>query len=522
MLKRQATDVRIRTSLARLGLSLILGMPVAAAGQVEGSGPNPQPAATRDPSSGQAGSSQSTGGVAAALASVSTDHASAAPASAASGSAAATTSAQPGTPRPAPASSTDSGWTPATAINSWLPHWLKLSGEFRTREEGRTGYGFTPNNDYASGLFRVRLGLDFTPTTWLHAFVQARDAQFVGSAPSNLFSAAKDVFDLNQAYVEFRNGEDGWFSLKTGRQELYFGDERLIARSLWSNASRSFDAARLTLRSKEYGIVADAFASSVVKNYPTSFDQVLPGQNFYGVNVAFTKVIPKASLEPYVYLKSLPSVTGADKVKGNERLYTTGLRLAGTIPGGFDYRARYSFQNGHLADNSIHASAYYGILGYTLPGRFQPRFSIEYNYASGNKAIGSSVTGTFDQLYPTTHQWRRLTDLFGEQNIRDLKPGFDLRPAKKMRVYLVYSALSLASKYDSLYSNTGSVLVKVPKSGALSTKIGNETDIWGTYDINRRLQIGAGYGYLFAGQFLKQNSGGSNSAYPYGFIDYNF
>jgi Alginate export len=431
--------------------------------------------------------------------------------------------AQPAAPAAAPPPDPDAGWSPAAYVNSWLPHWLRLTGEFRNRYEGRTSYGFTPGKNDAYGLTRVRLGLDITPNPWFHAFVQARDSEVIGADPKQVTSSMKDVFDLSQAYIEFRDGEKGWFSLKTGRQELFFGDERLIARSNWSNASRSFDAVRLTLQSDDMGPRLDIFAASVVKNYPAKFDSVQPGRNFYGMNLALTKLVPKATVEPYIYLKTAPSVTGADKKTGNERLYTSGLRWSGTIPGGFDYRARYSFQSGHFADNSIHAWAWYTILGYTIPkSRLEPRFSIEYNCASGNKAIGSSVTGTFDQLYPTTHQWRRLTDLFGEENIKDLKAGFDFRPLRKMKVYLVGSDLSLASKYDSLYDNTGAVLVKVPKGGALSKDIGKEVDIYGTYDINRSLQLGAGFGHLYAGRFLKQNTPGGSASYPYVFLDYKF
>ncbi|HLY63040.1 MAG TPA: alginate export family protein [Terriglobia bacterium] len=412
---------------------------------------------------------------------------------------------------------------PAAYLNARLPHWLRFSGEFRNREEGRTAYGFTPGKDDVYGLTRLRLGFEIIPNSWFHAFVQARDAEVIGANPKNVSSSMKDVFDLNQAYIEFRNGERGWFSLKTGRQELYFGDEHLIGRSNWSNASRSFDATRLTLGTQNLGAVLDVFAASVVKNYPTSSDKVQPGHNFYGVNLALTKLAPKATIEPYVYLKTVPSVTGADKKSGNERLYTTGLRWAGTVPGGFDYRARYSFQSGHYADNSIHAWAWHAIFGYTIPkSRFEPRFSIEYSYASGNKAIGGPVIGTFDLLYPTTHQWGRITDLFGEENIADLKPGFDFRPAKRMKVYFAVSDLSLASRYDSLYDSTGAVSVKVPKGGALSRDIGKEADVYGTYDVNRRLQIGTGFGHLIAGQFLKQASPGGNSSYPYVFLDYHF
>jgi hypothetical protein len=434
--------------------------------------------------------------------------------------------AEPKTPANAPlapARDPDAGWTPAAYLNARLPQWLRLSGEFRNREEGRTAYGFTPGDKDAYGLTRLRIGFDVLPNSWFHAFVQARDSEVIGANPKNVTSSMKDVFDLNQAYIELRNGEHAWISLKTGRQELYFGDERLVARSDWSNASREFDAVRLTLGTQHIGALLDVFAASVVINYPTSFGKIQPGHNFYGVNLALTKLVPRASLEPYVYLKTVPSVTGFDKRAGDERLYTTGLRCSGIILEGFDYRARYSIQVGHYADDSIHAWAGYGVLGYTVQKtRLAPRFSIEYNYASGNKAIGGSVIGTFDQLYPTIHQWRRLTDLFGEQNIKDLKPGFDFRPTRRMRAYFVMSDLSLASRYDSVYSNTGAVLVKVPEGGARSKDIGKEGDVYGTYDVNRRLQIGAGFGHLVVGQFLKQASPGGNSSYPYAFADYYF
>jgi len=417
----------------------------------------------------------------------------------------------------------DAGWTPATYVNSYLPHWLRLSGEFRNREEGRTAYGFTPGDNDAYGLTRLRIGFDVLPNSWFHAFVQARDSEVIGANPAHVTSSMKDVFDLSQAYIEFRNGERGWINLKTGRQEIFFGDERLVARSNWSNASRTFDAARLTVGTQDIGAILDVFAASVVKDYPTSLDRIQPGHNFYGVNFALTKLVPKASIEPYVYLKTVPSVTGFDKRAGDERLYTTGLRWSGIVPWGFDYRARYSIQSGHYADDSIHAWAAYGVLGYTIQKtRLEPRFSIEYNYASGNKAIGGPVIGTFDQLYPTIHQWRRLTDLFGEENIKDLKPAFDFRPTRRMKVYFVESDLSLASRYDSVYDNTGAVLVKVPKGGSRSKDIGKEGDVYGTYDVNRRLEIGAGFGHLVAGRFLKQASPGGNSSYPYAFADYHF
>jgi hypothetical protein len=399
-----------------------------------------------------------------------------------------------------------------------------MSGQFRNRDEAPTAYSFMPGNNDAYALTRAVLGFDATPTPWLRAFVQARDAEVMGANPQNVTSSMKDAFDLEQAYLELRNADQGWFSLQAGRQQMLYGDERLVGRSDWSNASRSFDAIRLRLQSQAYGARVDLFASSVVKNYPTSLDRVLPGQNFYGMNLTFTKLVPKATIEPYLYVRTLPSVTGVDKLKGNERLYTSGFRANGTFRGGFDYKVRYSFQSGHLADDPIHAWGGYGVFGYTIPkSRFQPRFSIEYAYASGNKAIGDRVIGTFDQLYPTSHGQRGITDLFAEENIKDLKPAFDFKPVKKTKAVFMVNRLSLASRYDGLYDpHSEALIVKVPNSGGLSSGIGTEADLYGTYDINQRLQLGAGVGHLYAGPFFKENTAGGSVTYPYVLLDYHF
>ena len=425
-----------------------------------------------------------------------------------------------GPPRPEPGK----GWTPSAYVNSRLPEWLRLSGQFRIRAEAPTAYGFKSGNNDAYALTRAVLEIDAAPISWFHAFVQARDAEVMGANPKNVTSSMKDAFDLTQAYIELRDAEQGWISLLAGRQQLYYGDERLVGRSDWSNASRSFDAVRLRLQNQTYAARVDVFASSVVKNYPTSLDKVLPGQNFYGTDMALAKLAPKVTIEPYLYVKTLPSVRGVDRLAGNERLYAFGLRLNGGSGRGFDYRGRYAFESGHLADDPIRAWGGYGVFGYTIPkSHFQPRFSIEYAYASGNKTPGDRVIRRFDQLYPTTHGQRGITDLFAEENIKDLKPGFDFNPMKKMKISFTVNRLGLASKYDSLYDpHSEVVIVKVPAGGALSTDIGTEADLFGSYEINQRLELGAGFGHLYGGPFLRENSQVGNVTYPYVMLNYRF
>lgn len=60
------------------------------------------------------------------------------------------------------------------------------------------------------------------------------------------------------------------------------------------------------------------------------------------------------------------------------------------------------------------------------------------------------------------------------------------------------------------------------EGGAFSKRSGKESDLYGACDVNKRLQIGAGFGHLIAGQLLKQASPGGNASYPYAFVDYHF
>ena len=54
-----------------------------------------------------------------------------------------------------------------------------------------------------------------------------------------------DTIDLRQAFVTLGNQKEFPLSLKAGRQELIYGEERLIGTAPWNNITRVFDAAKL-------------------------------------------------------------------------------------------------------------------------------------------------------------------------------------------------------------------------------------------------------------------------------------
>src|SRR5437764_4390104 len=153
--------------------------------------------------------------------------------------------------------------TPGDVINDKLPKWLRFSGEYRARLEGFTGGGFKPNKSDLYGLSRLRLTMKVQPSLWLNFVLQGQDAHVFGKNQHPAVPPFQDTMDLRQAFVEIGDAEKKSVYLRAGRQELAFGDERLVGNADWLNTARSFDALRGGWRYGRFGV--QAFAASVVK-----------------------------------------------------------------------------------------------------------------------------------------------------------------------------------------------------------------------------------------------------------------
>jgi len=410
---------------------------------------------------------------------------------------------------------------PATELNKVLPDWLHFSGEYRLRPEEHTAYSFTAGNNDGFVLSRLNLNMEFTPAPWISAFVQAQDSSPIAIAPAHITTSIKDIFDLHQAYIQFQNGENGWFRLRVGRQEIRYGQERLIGVSDWVNAPRAFDGFRLVLGTAKDHF--DIFSTSVVVNNPLAFDRHAGGMDFHGIYGSLTTIVPKASLEPYIFWKALPLVKSETGASGNENLWTYGFRIAGKLPRNFDYTIETAKQTGNYSTDSIQAWAGYTNAGYSLPKLLlKPRFLAQYDYASGDNKLKDGIMGRFDQLYPSNHDVFGLVDLLGWENIVQMRAGVGVQPINHLAVNFDYRKIFLANGNDSLYSSTGTVLVKTPATGALSRDVGDEADLFAKYDVRPNITLGLGYGYLFAGPFLTANSKGDRASIVYTYATYKF
>ena len=165
--------------------------------------------------------------------------------------------AQTPPPQPIPRAAT----VPAPAAQR-LPEWLRVGIEHRGRLEGPVNAGFNDARDDAYWLNRFRFDVRLKPSRLLSFHVQAQDAQVFGRNSKPDAPPFEDTFDLRMAFADLGQTGKSPVLVRLGRQELAFGEQRLVGHLNWTNTARTFDAVRVTVARRTFRI--DGFASSVV------------------------------------------------------------------------------------------------------------------------------------------------------------------------------------------------------------------------------------------------------------------
>jgi hypothetical protein len=424
------------------------------------------------------------------------------------------TQAQPGQPAAQGAPVTAPGPVPL-GFNGLLTPWLQVRGELRTRIEGFTGGGFADSKD-AYWMDRFRLNAIVRPAKALAFVVQAHDARAFDKTAGSQAAPFRDTLDLRMAYGEIGSTH----TVRIGRQELAFGEQRLLGHLGWANTARSFDGARGTIKGR-FGQV-DAFAASVVNIDPKGFDTSGNGNVIAGTYISLTAAL-KQTIEPYFFWRQSRNV--AAELGGIAPLHqaTSGVRMAGRVPWALDYSGELAVQTGSVGPDDVMAWAGHGVVGKTGKTiRGMPtRVFGEYNYASGDADRTDGTRGTFDQLYPTGHDKLGLSDQVGWRNIHNARAGVELRPTSRWLVAGSYHSWWLASPTDGLYSASGALVAR-SVAGAAGSHVGQEIDGQVSFAYSPQLQIGGGYAHLVPGEFLKNTTPGRSYKAPYVMVTYVF
>ena len=402
--------------------------------------------------------------------------------------------------------------------NEALPAWVRVRGEFRERMEGFDGLGFNDTREDFYYLSRLRLNATFIPARTLSFQVQAQDARVASKTVGPTGTPFRAPFDMRMAFADV-GAAQGRLALRVGRQELVYGEQRLVGHVSWVNAARTFDAARLTVRGKRASL--DVFGASVVRILEGEFDKSGAGNRFAGAYATVPTLVPAASVEPYAFWKRDVNLLTETATRGTLSLATMGVRWIGRLPGGVEYNTDTALQTGGLGTDDVSAWAGHYALRSPAAGSRAFRASGEFNYASGDENPADGTRGTFDQLYPTPHDKYGLADQVGWRNIRHLRAGIELTPWKGLPLVANYHSWWLNETRDALYAAGGAVLARVP-AGAASAHVGQELDIQASRALSPQIQLAAGYAHIFTGAFLKEATPGASYSHPYVMVTYVF
>ncbi len=438
---------------------------------------------------------------------------------------------------PPPASTAAPAAKPAAAsaglLNDWLraqsPEWKAwdIGGQFRVRYEAFDGGSpAAPNNDFQkSGVdndnrylwTREKLHLGYT-APWFNAYVEGRNSNNAGDDSDP--SSGEDSFDLHQAYLTLGNAKAFPITAKVGRQELAYGDDRLIGASDWGNSGRVFDAAKL--RYEDKNVWVDAFASRVVLPVDDEFNEPDHHDWLFGVYASSKTLVPVQESQLYFLSRNVGEGSAAGTAPRD--IYSAGLRVK-SLPGqlkGWDYTGELVKQFGSINQSGTRreqdawASSVGG--GFTWAKVFAtPRVGVEYNFSTGDSDKNDDTSETLDNLFPTNHKHYGLMDYVGWRNIHNPRLSLSAKPHKKVTVSLDYHLFWLADTHDSFYPQGGRGRNSngYGKNPGYDSFAGSEIDLDVNYAVTTWAGVRAGYGHFFPGNYVdssKAGVGGSTSA----------
>lgn len=433
------------------------------------------------------------------------------------------------------------------------PVQLNITGEERFRPEMRDNQDFKSTSEDSKAFIgqRVRLNFDIKTESGVKAFISVQDARQWGDALNNetagnsttyIYTGTctqaqvtagtcatgatntairmpdKQSLDLSQAWFMLENLGGAPIDFKIGRQQLVYGDQRLLGHLGWADNGRSFDAYKVTARLDVAQL--DLFLAKLKETGGapgTSYND----DDLYGL-YSIWPIGDAHKLDVY-YL-----VWKTDAVTYGRNMNTYGARFAGKSAS-FDYTAEMALQSGKwtsTVDQSASALALTG--GYTFADVMGGlRLGLEYDMGSGDDKGDATKHKTFVFGFGTNHALYGYMDYFSWSNMSDIALKAKAKPFGSLTAEIAYHKFTLNQAKDGWYSAVGNgvatTLGSTSTATASSTDAGQEIDLTAVYVYNAAVKITAGYSIFTPGEAAKEHGGGSDgSTWGYTMFEFAF
>jgi len=385
--------------------------------------------------------------------------------------------------------------------------YLSLGGEIRYRYENyeEPGFGVGPETPSGYVLQRYLLHTDWHLGRHFRLFAQFQsgleNGRNGGPRPTD-----EDVADVHQGFVDIMDSSQN-LRLRVGRQEIEFGTGHLIGASEGLNIRRAFDGFRFTFKRGRWTFNSTLTHPVLVR--PHTFDIPDHSQTEWGAG--FTRAREHGGWSGYYFGLNTKQASLNGKT-GQDISETVGSRVwnQGAL---FDYNTDFIFQTGTFGSGHILAGAISSNDGITLHKlRFQPRFAVRFDYASGDGDPSSKNLNTFHPLFPNP-QYSSISALLGPSNLTDVGPLLRLTLNSKTAISPEMPFYWRSSIQDGVYNFAGFLI----RPGNLSKArfVGYQPGLTLDRTFSSHFSSTAGYFYFFTGDFLKQTPPGKDVGYFY-------
>jgi hypothetical protein len=377
-----------------------------------------------------------------------------------------------------------------------------LSGELRIRPELRRGYRAYPDTTSKAAFFvdqRARVNLNYSKEKF-RIYGSLQEARTWGEEEQ-----VKDVPSIG--VHEFWGELDlcKTFSLKAGRQEIKYDDERLLGNADWIAQARSHDALLLKYRSANGWKVdvGGAYNQSAQNNFGTYYTL----NSYKTLEYLWANKSWKDSLHEY-------KISGMLIGDGMQRTDTTGVATRITyglhgqiISNQYQVWASAYAQSGKdIADKEI--SAYMFSLSAAVKASELWKIYAGFDYLSGTDQTdeeNANKQKTFSTLYSSNHPYYGIADYFlnlpPDTKNGGLADGY-LRAAYNQKKAEVNGAIH----YLMLQNN---VVLGGNTEEPLKKNLGWEVDVWGKYKVMKEVTALLGGSLIFGTESMAAIKGGN-------------
>jgi hypothetical protein len=396
---------------------------------------------------------------------------------------------------------------------------LTVTGQVRPRTELRDGQGTLQKKGDDAALFtsqRTRLNVGFTGYRF-KVFMALQDVRVLG----------QDASSINRTTTEANNGillHEAWtelilndtiskyqnISLKIGRQEISYDDQKVLGGLDWLQQGRRHDAVVFKFANK--GWIADIGAAfnqnkelnvgTLYNGIPTaygagtngigtmykSFQYVYVGKKFFFGDLSF--LFFKDDFNKYTTVAAVKT-----PVQGVWSRTTTGIYYNVNVTRKINLLGSYYYQGGRNKDGRLLSSNLLSITSTVQLGRklfVGP--GIDYlSGTDGTKAVtATSKSNLFDPLYGTPHKfWGGMdyfyaANTFGSQGLMN----YFLKAKYNAKDNLIFFAEIHGFESANTLSNGA--------GGTQTSYLGTELDLKMSYYFTKMINIEAGYSYMKA------------------------